>query len=193
MKATKITIAQILMATLVTLIGTSVLAQHYGPGGYLVPGDSHNLNPYEPNPYQPNPYQPQPPHHGGGYSPNYPGYGYGDYGPARTVRWIESANAKVDKFVGETIRIDGRHTLVNEIALRVQGSKVDVREVLVYLSNGQVINLREATGTIREGRDVRVRLDRRASLRVERITIDAVARNLIGSRGTLTVYLGLAE
>jgi hypothetical protein len=48
-------------------------------------------------------------------------------------------------------------------------------------------------GTIRKGRDARLRLDRSHSVRVDRIEIEAVSPNIIGPRAELQVWLGLAE
>lgn len=160
---------------------------------YLVPGngDGHHHPhqpqpaPYYPNPYEPNPYEPNP------YDPYYPDHGYSDYGPARTIRWQDMGESKVDKVVGEVIRLHVGGRLVNEVLLRTRESSVDVTRAVAILSNGQRVHL--ATGVVREGRDVRVRLDSRYSLRVRAIELEASTRNLIGSRAKLHIWLGLAD
>ena len=178
----------------IMLIAGLAQAQYLVPGngdGHGRPGRPHHPqpapypgNPYEPNPYQPNPYEP-------GY-PSYPSYpSYGDIGPARTFRWLDMGTSKVDKFTTETIRIHAGHRLVNEVLLRSSEADTQVVRAFARLSNGRTTNI--ATGLVREGRDVRVRLDYQYSVRVESIEIEATSQNLIGARARLQVWLGLAE
>jgi hypothetical protein len=158
---------------------------------YLVPGNGdghqrpHQPAPYYPNPYEPNPYHPSP------YDPYYPDHSYSDYGPARTIRWKDMGESRVDKVVGETIRLHVGGRLVNEILLRSTEADTEITRAVAILSSGQRVHL--ATGLVRENRDVRLRLDSRYSLRVRAIEVDATSRNLIGSRARLRVWLGLAD
>jgi hypothetical protein len=174
----------------IMLIAGLAQAQYLVPGngdGHGRPGRPHHPQPapYPGNPYEPNPYEPNP------YEPGYPSYpGHSDYGPARTYRWLDMGTNKVDKFT-DTIHIHAGHRLVNEVLLRSTSADTDITRAYARLSNGRTIHL--AAGTVREGRDVRVRLDRYYSVRVESIVIEATSRNLIGSRARLQVWLGLAE
>lgn len=165
---------------------------------YLIPGngDGHGRppghgqpapypgNPYEPNPYQPNPYDPYPSY------PSHPGYN-GDYGPARTYRWVDMGTSRINKFMTETIRIRANQRLVNEVLLRSLDGDARITRAYARLSNGRTTNV--ATGLIEEGREVRVRLDYQYSVRVDEIVIEATTSNLTGSRAKLQVWLGLAE
>lgn len=160
---------------------------HHGNGGHLVPGNgnghgpgSGHHNPYEPG-YPSNPYEP-------GY-PSHPGYG--DYGPARTYRWLDMGTTKIDKFANETIRLRVGNRLVNEVLLRSTSADTQIIRAYARLSNGRTTNI--TTGLVREGRDVRVRLDYQYSVRVESIELVATSQNLIGSRARLQIWLGLAE
>ncbi|AZZ37708.1 hypothetical protein CIK05_13180 [Bdellovibrio sp. qaytius] len=174
---------------LAILLVTSAVQAYAHDGGSIRPGRPDRPgqpapypgNPYEPNPYDPNPYQP-------GY-PSHPGYG--DYGPARTYRWEDQGESKIDKFITATVSINGRDRLVNEILLRANNADVQITRAYARLSNGRTVEI--ATGTIRQGRDARVRLDYRYSVRVDEIVIEATSPSLIGSRARLQVWLGLAE
>lgn len=157
---------------------------------YLVPGNGdghHKPHPPHPQPapYPGNPYEPGP------SDPYYPSPGYSDYGPARTIRWKDMGTSKVDKVVGETIRIRVNGRLVNEVLLRSTYSDTTVTRAVARLSSGRSIQL--PTGTIRDDREARIRLDRHYSVRVESIEITAVSRNVLDSSARLQIYLGLAE
>ena len=144
-------------------------------GGYLVPG------------YPPQyPTRPLPP-------PPAPAYDYYNYGPHYTVRWSDFGLSKFPKLITQSISIDVRGQLVNEILLRGAKSQVDIRSITAYLNNGQILNLNHLSGVIREGQEIRASLDYRYSLRVNRIVIEGNSPNLIGSLGQLSVILGLAE
>lgn len=173
----------------IMLIAGAAQAQYLVPGngdGHQRPPHHHPQpapypgNPYEPNPYDPNPYDPY---------PSYPGYS--DYGPARTYRWLDMGTTKVEKFSTETIRVRAGNRLVNEVLLRSTHADTEVVRAYARLSNGSTVHI--TTGLVREGRDVRVRLDYQYSLRVESIVIEATSRDLIGSRARLQIWLGLAE
>lgn len=123
-----------------------------------------------------------------GYNP-----GYADYGPGYTVRWQDFGMNRLPKFITQDVTIQVRGQLVNEIILRALDNQVEIQSALAYLTNGQVIDLRQVTGTIGNQNEVRVRLDYRYSLRVERIVFRATSSNLFGSRGQLSVILGLAN
>ncbi len=161
----------------------------YGNGGYLVPGDSHNLNPYEPNPYEPNPYQPPvQPHR----PPPPPQPIYNDLGPARTVRVQQFAQSRINKLTNEVITVHANHQLVNEVILRASKNRIDILKVEAVLSNGQLIELPQARRSIKN-EDLRVLVDGRYSLRIDRLYVTASSPNLVGSRAEITVYLGLAQ
>lgn len=159
---------------------------HGGNGGHHVPGNGNGHgpgsghNPYEPG-YPSNPYEP-------GY-PSHPGYS--DYGPARTYRWLDMGTTKVEKFSNETIHLRVGHRLVNEVLLRSSQADTQIIRAYARLSNGRTTNI--TTGIVREGQEVRVRLDYQYSVRVESIELVATSQNLIGSRARLQIYLGLAE
>jgi hypothetical protein len=147
-----------------------------GQPPYITPGNR------PPRPYRPQPRPPMPPP---------PSYNY-DYGPAYTARWQDYGVTQVPKLTTQDINIDVRGNYVNEILLRSASGDVQVSSVLAYLSNGQVVDVRQASGYISDRREVRVQLDYRGSLRVERIVVRAGSPNLIGGRGQLSVILGLA-
>lgn len=160
-----------------------------GPG-YLVPG-----GPRPPAPYPGNPYPGQPNYPGNPYPGNpYPGHpGYSDvYGPNRTVRWQDMGSHRAEKFVDKTIVIEAHGQFVNELFLTAQKNHVTIRSAIARLTNGQIVDLRYLVGTMRDGQQLRQQLDYRNSLRVDRIEINIEAGNLIGSRGSLSVQLGLA-
>ncbi|MFZ3230697.1 MAG: hypothetical protein WA160_10870 [Pseudobdellovibrio sp.] len=145
---------------------------------YITPG--HRPSP----PPRPRPPMPPPPNYGNDYGNN--------YGPAYTIRWQDFGANLIPKLMAQDVVLDVRGQFVNEILLRASENSVQVNSVLAYLSNGQVIDIRQATGNIRDGGEFRAQLDYRSSLRVERIVINATSSNLFGSRGRLSVILGLA-
>ncbi len=165
----------------------------YGPS-YLTPGNigqnpGQGLDPYRP---LPRPIRPQPPGRPYPPPPPPPYYG-GDYGPQQTVRWQDNGLSRLPKLLSQsqTIYVGGH--LVNEVLIRALDNRVSVDSAVAYLINGQVIDLRQLTGTIRDGQEIRSLLDYRYSLRVERIVIQASSSNLIGSRAQMQVILGLAD
>lgn len=109
-----------------------------------------------------------------------------------TYRWADMGTYKLPKAVAQEIVIDVRGDYVNEITLRATG-RVEITSAYAQLSDGRTINLNNLTGTVREGRDVRGSLDYRQAVRVERLYITGTSPDLIGSRGTLQVLLGLAR
>ena len=153
-------------------------------GGYPAPPGhpGHGGNPYPGNPY-PAPYPGQP----------YPQPGYNDvYGPAVTVRWLDMGTHRAQKLIDTNIHLNVRGQLVNEIYVTAQNNPVLVRSAVAYLSNGQIVELRNLLGNIHENRPVRTMLDYRNSLRVESIVLNVEAASLLGSRGSLNIQLGLA-
>lgn len=130
--------------------------------------------------------------YGGGNGPGN-GQNNGEYGPARTVRWQDFGTTKIDKIIGEKISIRVSQVLVNEILLRATSSDIRVERVLVTLTNGQSYYLPYQAGTLREDREVRLRLNSNYSVRVSRLEIEATTSGLLGSRGRLQVLLGLAN
>lgn len=146
------------------------LAQYgqLGGGGYPYP-------PYNP-PHQP-------PH-------GQPGYGYGITAPGITNSWIRGREEKVSK-VGDVISIYLRGSYVNEVALVAAKEDLHINSVLVYLVDGQVMSLQQFNSRrLRENQVLRDRLDRRHSLRVDRIEVNATS-GLIGSRGIIRVDVGI--
>lgn len=115
------------------------------------------------------------------------------YGPGRTLRWYDAGANRVPKILSEgmTIEIGGR--LVNEVLIRALDNRVNVQSAVATLVDGSRFDLISLTGTIRQNQQRRVRLDRRYSLRVQRLEIQATSPNLIGSRGSVQVLLGLAD
>lgn len=154
------------------------------PGGYPAhPGHpGHGGYPYPGQPYPGNPYPPAP----------HPGYN-DVYGPAITVRWQDMGTHKAQKLIDTNIHLNVYGQLVNEIYVTAQGNPVMVRSALAYLTNGQIVELRGLLGNIHEHRPIRAPLDYRNSLRVERIVLNIESGNLLGSRGSLNVQLGLAR
>ena len=149
---------------------------------YIVPGGRPPMPPPPPRPMPPRPRPPMPP----------PPPAFNDYGPGYTVRWQDFGLNRLPKIANQDVVIDVRGQYVNEILLRAVDNNVQVNSVLAYLSNGQVVDVRQATGNIYNRGEVRVQADYRGSLRVERIVINATSSNLIGSRASLSVILGLA-
>lgn len=133
---------------------------------------------------------PGPQYPGNGYAPD---YGYGLRGPQRTIRWADLGTNRVPKFVSEvqTIHVGGQ--LVNELLIRAIDNRVQIESVMAVLNNGQRIDLRFATGSIREGNELRTLVDRYYSLRIHRLEIRASSPNLIGSRGKFQTLVGFAE
>lgn len=159
-------------------------------GGRDQRGDNgYGRGPRRPRPPMPPPYYPQPPRPP---MPPPPQYG-NDYGPAYTVRWQDYGVTQIAKFVAQDVVIDVRGQYVNEILLRAIDNDVQIQSALAYLSNGQVIDIRQATGSVRPNQDFRTQIDYRGSVRAERIVLKATSSNLIGSRGQLSVILGLAN
>lgn len=173
-------------AALVSLtITTAALAQNqpYDPARQAEIDARNNNNPYAP-PYITPDHRPPPP----GYNP-----GYGDYGPNYTRQWRDYGTTRVPKLISQDVTIDVRGQLVNEIILRAVDNQVQIDSALAYLSNGQVIDMRQVTGTIGRQNEFRAQLDYRYSLRVDRLVFKATSSNLFGSRGQLKVILGLAN
>lgn len=166
-----------------------------GPG-YLVPGGPRPGNPYPGNPYPGNPYPGNPGnvYPGNPYPQNpYPSPGYSDvYGPGRTVRWQDMGSHRAEKFVDRTIVLRANGQFVNELFIVAQNNHVTIRSAIARLTNGQIVDLRYLVGTVRDGQQLRQQLDYRSSLRVDSIELNIEAGNLIGSRGSLNVQLGLA-
>lgn len=161
----------------------------YGPNrpAPLTPGNS----PYHPGHGGRRPMPPRPPVRP--TPPPPPHYGHGAFGPQYTVRWDDRGAIRLPKFISEstTIYVGGR--LVNEILVRSINNHIEIESATAYLTNGQVIDLRNIIGTLREGREIRTLVDAYYSLRIERIDIHASSPNLIGSRGQMQLILGLAE
>ncbi len=129
--------------------------------------------------------------------PGYPGNpnppGYNDvYGPGRTVRWEDKGRYKTEKFFETEVRIDVRDQFVNEVFVGVWDNHVDVTDAVAYLSNGRMIRLDKMIGTAQAGRQYRILLDYRNSLRIEQLIYRIKSGNLIGPRGTIGFQLGLA-
>ncbi len=115
------------------------------------------------------------------------------YGPGRTRRWYDSGTNRIPKILSESTVIETNGRLVNEVVIRALGNRINVQSVVAVLIDGRRLDLWNLTGTIRENRQLRARLDRYYSVRVERLEIQATSPNLIGSRGSVQVLLGLAD
>ena len=132
-------------------------------------------------------FEPIPPHQGP------PPPGYSDiYGPPRTVRWQDLGAYQAEKFIDMNLSVDVRDQFVNEIFVAAENNHVEVKQVMAYLSNGQVVEMRNMVGTIQRGRQYRVLLDYRNSLRLQRLVFTIRSPNLAGSRGMFLAQLGLA-
>ncbi|MGZ3689903.1 MAG: hypothetical protein ACXVAX_00280 [Pseudobdellovibrio sp.] len=163
----------------------------HGPGGWdHGPGQPYPGNPY-PQPYPNNPY-PQP-YPNNPYPPP-PGPGYGDcYGPARTVRWQNMGSYVAQKIIETDVVVPGNGQFVNEIFLTAVDNPVQINSALVYLTNGQVVELRGLLTRMDRNQQLRQPLDYRTSLRVDRIELRIESPAIFGgSRGSLQVQLGLA-
>jgi hypothetical protein len=114
---------------------------HPGHGGYPYPGNPYPAPPHHPPHYPPH----QPPHHDH----------YDVYGPAITVRWLDMGTHKAQKLIDTNIHLNVHGQLVNEIYVTAQNNPVLVRSAVAYLSNGQVVELRNLLGNIHEHRPVR--------------------------------------
>ena len=121
-----------------------------------------------------------------------PFYGY-VYGPKRTLSWYDYGTNRIPKILSESTVINTDNRLVNEIVLRAMDNRINVQSVRAYTIDGRVIELRQLTGDLRGNMQKRASVDRYYSVRLERIEIVATSPNLIGSRGELQVFLGLAE
>lgn len=160
----------------------AVYGPAYGPG-YLTPGNGDVYRPDRPG-------RPLPPGRPGRPLPPY--YG-GDYGPQQTVRWLDQGVNRLPKLISDTQTIYLGGQLVNEVLVRALDNNVQIESMLAYLQNGQVIDLRQLTGTFRQGQEARGLVDYRFSLRIERLVIQATSPNLFGSRASMQVIIGLAE
>ena len=158
--------------------------QPYDPARQAEIDARNNNNPYAPPSYVTPDRRPPPP----GYNP-----GYGEYGPNYTRQWRDYGTTQLPKLISQDVTINVNGQLVNEIILRAIKNQAQIESALAYLSNGQVIDLRQLTGTIGSQNEFRTQLDYRYSLRVDRLVFKATSSNLFGSRGQLKVILGLAN
>jgi hypothetical protein len=160
------------LSLVVLLVSISALSQQYGGGRY-------------------NPGRGGGDYRGGGHQQHPPAYG-NDYGPNYTVRWEDFGANRVPKFAGEDVVIYTHGQFVNELRLTAVNNDVQITSALAYLSNGEVIELRQATGYFRQGRTARAVIDYRNSRTVDRIVLTATSPNLIGSRAQLSAVVGYA-
>ena len=124
--------------------------------------------------------------------PGYPGYPDNrDYGQGRTVRWYQAGTIRLPKLLEQEFTVNMNGAYVTEVYFTAIDNNVNISSILVELSNGQTINANRATGTLRQGQRFGFRLDRYYSLPVDRIIIRASSPNLIGSRSSLAVNVGL--
>lgn len=137
------------------------------------------------------PRPPRPPGGGQPYPPNQPPPWDNVYGPGRTVRWHDMGQFKAIKVIETKVRLDARGNFVNEIYVKAESNSVDIKSALAYLTNGQVVELRQLLGTVRKNEQYRSLLDYRNSLRVDRIEL-VIQSGLFGGSGKLNVQLGLA-
>ncbi|MGZ3689901.1 MAG: hypothetical protein ACXVAX_00270 [Pseudobdellovibrio sp.] len=139
-------------------------------------------HPYPPHPNPPEPYPPQP------YPP-----GYNDvYGPNRTVRWADAGVFKAEKFIETTFRINLNGNFVNEVFLGAQSNDIEIRSVVVVLTNGQSFEANNFHFTLQNGQQTRQLFDYNYSLRVDHIDFRIASPNLIGPSGSLALQFGLA-
>ena len=125
---------------------------------------------------------------GGGYAP-----GYGSIqGPGHTRHWVDHGLHRAPKFIDADLNVRLHGQYVNEILIRAFENDVEILEAYVELSNGQRLSLYRAEGTIGQNQELRFKLDRRYSLRSERVYLK-VTSGLRGSRGRIQVFLGLAR
>ena len=125
--------------------------------------------------------------------PGYPGYPDNrDYGQGRTVRWYQAGTLRLPKLLQQDFTVNLNGAYVTEIDLSAMDNSVNIGSIEIQLSNGQILNANRATGTLRQGQRFGFRLDRYYSLPVDRIIIRASSPNLIGSRASLTMNVGLA-
>ena len=100
---------------------------------------------------------------------------------------------RADKIFESTITLPGNGQFVNELFLSAIDNPVQINSALVYLVDGQVIELRNLLIRLERNQQVRQPLDYRTSLRVDRIELRIESPAIFGgSRGTLQVQLGLA-
>ncbi len=119
--------------------------------------------------------------------------GYNDiYGPGRTVRWQDMGVVQAQKFIAIDVNYDVRGQFVNELFLVALDNHIGIKSAQARLSNGQVIELRHLTGTVRKDQQLRLRLDYNYSLRIETLLLTIESPNLVGSRASLGLQLGLA-
>lgn len=138
------------------------------------------------------PFPQPPPHEVPPGPPGPPGWNNDIYGPARTVRWDYVGAFRTEKFLETRVDINVRDQFVNEVMVAAEDNDVEVVDAVAYLSNGQAFQLRNMIGVIQRGRQYQVQLDWRNSLRLSRLSYTIKSPNLIGSRATLHLQLGLA-
>lgn len=125
--------------------------------------------------------------------PPYPPPSQPDYGPGYTRYWVDSGFHKAPKVVKDDLQINVNHRYVNEIVLRGDNATVDISSALVYLSGGQILELRQLLGNLPKNREFRTRLDYYNSLRVSRIVLRISSPQVIGPSGKVQVLLGMAQ
>lgn len=135
--------------------------------------------------------QPWPPGPGPGPQPGPPGWS-DVFGPARTVRWWDLGSFQAEKFIDMNVNVDVQDQFVNEVFVAAQDNQVEVRDAVAYMSDGRAFQVRNLIGVIQEGRQYRVPLDYRNSLRLRRLVITIRASNPFGSRSRFYSQLGLA-
>ena len=119
--------------------------------------------------------------------------GYNDiYGPGRTVRWQDIGIIQAQKFIAIDVNINAHQQFVNEIFLVAIDNHIGIKSAQARLANGQMIDLRYLTGTLRKDQQMRFRLDYNYSLRIDTIYLTIESPNLAGSRASLGLQLGLA-
>lgn len=110
--------------------------------------------------------------------------------PVGRVTFQVVDNFRVHKFI-ETTNVT-RVNLPNVMAIKLvaRNNEVEVIEARVQLEDGREIFLDGVTGGLRQDRAVGYTFDIRRGLRIRSITLRAITRNLIGSRGELEVSVG---
>jgi hypothetical protein len=121
-----------------------------------------------------------------------PYYGY-LYGPKRTLRWYDYGTNQIPKILSENTVVYLDRRLVNEVILRAIDNRIRVQSVMAYAVDGQVFEIGSLAGSLRDNMQKRSSVDRFYSVRLDRIEIRATSPNLIGSRGELQVFVGLAD
>ena len=111
--------------------------------------------------------------------------------PGQRVVFHKVDSYRVQKFIETTHTSRINSPNVKLISFTALENSIEIVEARLLLENGREIYLDGMTGGLRTNNTVNYSLNSRYGERVRSITVTAVARNLIGSRPTLQISVGI--